>query len=231
MWWNTRLAGFDTETTGVKPTEDRIVTAAWISHDLAFEPDNYWRVNPGVPIPPAATAVHGITDEEAAQGRDPREALEEITGFFNRAAESGTALCVMNARFDIALYAAECARHGVRTHRMPYVVDPLVLDKQVEPYRRGKRTLEAIAARWGVTPSGDLHNAATDATTAVRVAQAIIGAMADKEPCWSPETTPSMRELHEEQVRWAAKQAQSLRAYWQGVGDPRWREVTDAWPM
>lgn len=227
MWWHTRLAGFDTETTGVKPAEDRIVTAAWVTHDHTIESDANWLINPGIPIPPAATAVHGITDEKATHGGDPRNALKEITEFLNRAEANGTAVCVMNARFDLTLYAAECARHGVQAARIPCIVDPLILDKQAEPYRKGKRTLEAIAARWGVIPPGDLHDAATDATLAVRVAQSILDVITEKEAVGSP----SMRELHDLQVRWASDQAQSLRAYWQGIGDGRWREVTDEWPV
>ncbi len=60
-----RWAAFDTETTGVDVEIDRIVSAALVVQDApGLRPRvTRWLVNPGVPVPEAATAVHGLTQE------------------------------------------------------------------------------------------------------------------------------------------------------------------------
>jgi len=61
------IAFIDVETTGTNPHSDRVVELSI----LRIQPDGKeeyksHRVNPGVPIPPEATAVHGITDADVA---------------------------------------------------------------------------------------------------------------------------------------------------------------------
>lgn len=70
LWWHDvlvrgPLAAFDTETTGVDVETDRIVSAAVVVQDApgARPRVSRWLVNPGVPVPEGATAVHGLTDE------------------------------------------------------------------------------------------------------------------------------------------------------------------------
>ena len=60
-------AVFDIESTGVVPQRDRIVEIAV----MKILPDGtsrttVRRLNPGMPIPPGATAIHGITDADVA---------------------------------------------------------------------------------------------------------------------------------------------------------------------
>ena len=59
------LAVFDIESTGVVPARDRIVELSVIK----LFPDGTKqvttrRLNPGIPIPPGATAIHGISDAD-----------------------------------------------------------------------------------------------------------------------------------------------------------------------
>jgi DNA polymerase III subunit epsilon len=62
------LAFIDLESTGTSPERDRIVEIAILKlHPDAREEFRCKRVNPGVPIPPDATAVHGITDADVAR--------------------------------------------------------------------------------------------------------------------------------------------------------------------
>jgi DNA polymerase III subunit epsilon len=61
------LAFFDLETTGINPRSDRIIEIAVVKclprgNTQTFE----YRLNPEMPIPPASTAVHGITDSDVA---------------------------------------------------------------------------------------------------------------------------------------------------------------------
>jgi DNA polymerase III subunit epsilon len=61
------LAVIDVETTGVNTASDRVVQIA----TLRVEPDGRSDlrsalINPGVPIPAEATAIHGISDADVA---------------------------------------------------------------------------------------------------------------------------------------------------------------------
>ncbi|MGW3502875.1 exonuclease domain-containing protein, partial [Streptomyces globisporus] len=75
-WFEGPLAAFDTETTGVDVEQDRIVSAALVAQDTAGGRVRVtrWLVNPGVPVPPGATEIHGLTDDHLqrnAEAGDP----------------------------------------------------------------------------------------------------------------------------------------------------------------
>src|SRR5690625_5837817 len=78
-WVNGPMLGFDTETTGVDPSTDRILTAALVHQDAdGNRKVRTWLINPGVDIPASSTEIHGITNEQVqADGVDPAQALEE----------------------------------------------------------------------------------------------------------------------------------------------------------
>src|SRR5688572_16409661 len=58
---------FDTETTGVMATDDRVVELGAISICAGRTSDERrMRINPGRPIPPGASAIHGISDADVA---------------------------------------------------------------------------------------------------------------------------------------------------------------------
>lgn len=82
-WYEGPLAAFDTETTGVDVENDRIVSAAIVVQDAAGTRPRVsrWLVNPGVPVPPGATEVHGLTDEHLQlNGRWPAPVMERSGG-------------------------------------------------------------------------------------------------------------------------------------------------------
>ena len=59
------LIFFDLETTGTNVVNDRIVELSYIKvYPDGHEESKTRRLNPGMPIPPASTAVHHITDED-----------------------------------------------------------------------------------------------------------------------------------------------------------------------
>ena len=58
------LVVFDIESTGVNARQDRIIELAAIRVEPdGTETEKCWLLNPGVPIPPETTAIHGITDD------------------------------------------------------------------------------------------------------------------------------------------------------------------------
>jgi DNA polymerase-3 subunit epsilon len=85
------------------------------------------------------------------------------------------------------------------------VIDPLVIDKAVDRFRKGKRTLEAAASVYGVVLD-DAHDAGADAVAAGRVAQA----MAQRYPDQLDVPTTA---LHDLQVGWCSTQAASFQEY------------------
>lgn len=175
-----RRIGWDTETTSTDPTQARIVTAALVGRG-GTAPDRVqtWLINPGVPIPPETTAIHGIDDAKAqAEGQAPKAALDELAGTMVRAITYGTPLVAFNTAYDWSVLHYELMRHGLPTmaDRLggePYtLVDPLVLDKQADRYRKGPRKLQSVAEHYGVELT-DWHTAEADALAAVRIAEAL----------------------------------------------------------
>jgi DNA polymerase-3 subunit epsilon len=231
-WHLGRLAGFDTESTGVDVETDRIVTACVVEVGQKLPPLTAdWLINPGIDIPAQATAVHGITTEKAkADGQPAPEAIEQIIAALAQVVLAGTPLVIMNAPYDLTLLDREARRHGVQTltdivGESLRVVDPRVLDKQVDPYRRGKRTLTDLCRHYDVNLDG-AHSADADAIAACRVAWRIgrtyddLGRM-------------PLHELHELQVSWAKRQQESFAAYLRRTPgkDQDADEVRTEWPL
>ncbi|MFD3972772.1 3'-5' exonuclease [Streptomyces cyaneofuscatus] len=230
-WHQGPLVGFDLETTGTDVETDRIVTAALVR----LEPDGTvaeqrtWLLDPGVAIPEQASAIHGIgTDHARKHGARAASAVAEIAHAVAEVLRSGVPLVVMNARYDLSLLDRECGRYGLdsveqRIGGVPSpVIDPLVIDKHVDKYRKGKRALQALCEHYGVTLS-DAHDATADAVAAVRV----VRRMGERH---RPVSTLPPAELHTLQVRAAAEQSASLQAYLRRTANPT-AVVEQAWPV
>src|SRR5690348_1701648 len=114
-WHQRRLAAFDLETTGIDSESDRIVTAAVsLVGDGLPSVFHAWLIDPGIPIPAGASAVHGITTEQArAEGRQPLAAIEEIVALLAEQLLQGVPVVAFNARFDLTCLDREARRHGI----------------------------------------------------------------------------------------------------------------------
>jgi DNA polymerase-3 subunit epsilon len=175
-----RRCGWDTETTSKNPAEARIVTAAIVGRGGASpEHSQEWVINPGVPIPPETTAIHGIDDQIAQErGQDPKAALEEIADTLARILRYGMPLVAFNTSYDWSVLHHELVRHGLptmadRLDGPPYsLLDALVLDKQADRYRKGSRKLKAVADHYGVHLD-NWHEAKADAIAALGIADAL----------------------------------------------------------
>ncbi|MGD2124271.1 MAG: 3'-5' exonuclease, partial [Gemmatimonadota bacterium] len=132
------LAFLDLETTGLSTVSDRIVELAIIRVSPQGDVlERVRRFNPGIPISPEATAVHGITDEEVAdeppfpaRAKALAELLEpcDMAGFNIR-------------RFDLPMLLAEFKRAGVSFS----VQGRRLLDAQLVFHREEPRDLSAAA--------------------------------------------------------------------------------------
>ena len=229
-WHSGPMCPFDTETTGVDTSADRIVSACVGRVAVPGEPSRFtnWLIDPGIPIPPAATDIHGITDEMARAGQPPAGALEAIADDLCEAMRSGVPIVGWNLAFDLSLLSSELARHNLASletrlgRAIGPAIDGLLLDKQCDRFRRGGRRLVDVAALHGV-PVDNAHSAQGDAHAAARTIWKIASA-------YPALTAMSLDELHAAQIGWAREQAASFIAYLQKNNKP-YDDVNGDWPV
>lgn len=235
-----RRSAWDTETTGPDPVTDRIVTAAFIvrtpgAEDRVFQ----WLINPGVPIPAEATAVHGIDDAKVQEsGLEPKVALGEIADCLAYAIDCRMPVVAFNQSFDWSILHYDLIRNGLPTMAervgpgpLP-LVDPHVIDKEFFKYVRGQgnRKLKPTAERYGVALN-DWHTADADALAALLIAEAQFERYFARDLA---HLTPDR--LFAAQQRWRAEQQASLQQWFrkkatpeQG-GDPN-KVIDGSWPL
>ncbi|QGJ95860.1 DnaQ-like DNA polymerase III subunit [Gordonia phage EMoore] len=218
------LAAFDLETTSPDPFTARIVTASIIRihNDTVLRSE--WLLDPGIEIPDGAAEIHGVTTERArAEGTDYRTGVDEIVTDLAALWEDGHLLAIMNAPYDLTLLLTECDRLETATPTIGPVIDPLVVDKHLDRYRKGGRTLTDLAQAYRVEQD-DAHQSTGDCLTTARIAYRMLrhGEIAQLD---DPATLMRL------QASWRGQQQDSLRAFWQGRGDPRWQEVNSDWPV
>lgn len=157
-WHEVPTVWIDTETTGTRPGIDRAVQVGLARFEGGkCVGSGVQLVNPGIPIPPEATAIHGITDERVAM----MPTIEQVfTETHARELLEGAQPAAYNAPFD---------RHfippfGDWTWQW---LDALSLVRVIDKFVRGKgrHRLEAAAERHGV-PLARAHNAEADAIAA-----------------------------------------------------------------
>ncbi len=222
-WTALPRACFDLETTGRDPQTARIVTASvvLVAPDGTVIREWEWLADPGVEIPEAAAAVHGISTEKArAEGQAASDVVTELAAVLTELWAQNTPVLAFNAAYDLTVLARECERHELPGAQPFPVLDPFILNKQVHRFRKGKRTLGALCEEYGVVLDA-AHTSAADALATERLA----AAMAEK----FPELQATASELHHAQIGWAAEQAASLQEYFRRR-DPD-AVVDGTWPV
>lgn len=121
-------------------------------------------------IPEGATKVHGITTEHAKEhGQTYADGYKEIRDALTIAWAEGRMVCAYNASFDFTIIDREGRRLGYDPLVFGPIFDPFVVDRAVDKYRKGKRTLGVTCEYYGI-PLTDAHDAAADALAAARLA-------------------------------------------------------------
>lgn len=206
------LLVLDTETTGIDVENDRIVTAyaGLLSSDGTVIDSCDILVDPGVPIPEGAAAVHGVTSEAITAAKNnegplagrqvhtPVLALNRLSTFLDSYTSKGIPLAGANLAYDLTLIDREAGRVYGRNAdgSTPFsawlshinVLDSLVIDKAIDKYRKGSRKLVDTARHYGIPFTEDeAHNADFDAVTAGRILQKMLTTI----PALAAHLTPS----------------------------------------
>ncbi|MFB4306908.1 exonuclease domain-containing protein [Actinomadura sp. GTD37] len=246
-WHRGALIAFDLESTGLDVENDRIVTAciALIDGTGKRPPETIDVViNPGIPIPAEAAAIHGWTTERVQTyegAMPPADGVEFIVEMLATALldEPSAPLVGQNiGGYDLSLLDRESRRNGVRLleerlgARPLHVVDTFVISKRFDKYRRkpsptqGAHILKTCAEVLGIPWDDEAaHDSTYDAVMAARVAWK----MCDRKPELARMSLP---ELHAAQVRWKRDQTVDYGQWLRGQGRADEAERLDgSWPV
>lgn len=168
------LVILDLETTGVSIASDRIVefSALKVSPGGAEE----WltlRINPGIPISPEATRIHGITDADVANAPHFKDVARKIAAFIE-----GCDLAGFNSmKFDIPILCEEFLRVNVDFNpaRHRYV------DVQVIFHKKEQRTLGAAYKFYCQRELENAHSAQADTAATYEILKAQLDRYPDLE--------------------------------------------------
>lgn len=207
-WHTGSLVGFDLETTGKNPHTARIVTASivLVDPDGKMRSNAEWLIDPEVEIPAEAAAVHGVSTEHArAHGMDATAGLGEIVSTLVDFMYHRVPIVAYNGVYDFTVLTAELARRKMEALSVVGIIDPFILDKHVDTYRKGKRTLEAVSEHYGVDLDA-AHTSMADSLAAAQVAQALVAKFPDR-------FDVPLEKIFNNQIRWKAEQSESFEQY------------------
>lgn len=192
----------DVETTGFPPAAE-IVEIGWT--DLRYYPEGWVIeadgqsafVNPGRPIPPEVTAIHGITDAMVVDGMHPDKAREFI-------ARGPDILCAHNASFD---------RQFLRGHSLPWICTLQCSREAWRGFPNYKN--ETLRQQLGIAVGGDAHRAGYDSAVTARILLKLLDVMPIEKilkisnPAFQPLKMPfgehagkSFRDIPDSYLRW-----------------------------
>jgi len=168
------LVFIDLETTGINVSADRIVEISALKvNPNGIEQWLTTLVNPGIPIPPKVTAIHGISDSDVAEAPSFREIAKTLTSFLE-----GCDLAGFNAmKFDIPVLAEEFLRANVdfNFRKRKYI------DVQVIFHKKEQRTLEAAFRFYCKRELENAHSAKADTAATYEVLKAQLDTYTDLE--------------------------------------------------
>lgn len=159
------LVFFDLETTGTDTVKDRIVEIAYLKvFPNGKKEVKTKRINPEMPIPPAATAIHGISDDDVKDSPTFKQIAKSLADQIE-----GCDLAGFNSsRFDIPLLAEEFLRAGVDID----LSKRKMIDVQIIFHKKEERTLKAAYKFYCGEELIDAHSAEADTLATYEVLKA-----------------------------------------------------------
>ena len=226
-WTAAPLGAFDLETTGPEPLEARIVTACVVpghTTGTARPAALNWLLDPGIDIPDGAAAVHGVTTARArAEGDNYEDGYRSIRDTLESEWALGHVIAIYNAAYDLTIINAEGLRLGYPPLVVGPVIDPFVVDRELDKYRKGKRILAVTCQHYGVRLD-NAHSSDGDSYATLDLTRAV----ASRYPGDLERLTSA--ELMTMQARWHKARQDDFRAYLQRTGKDA-SGVCGEWPL
>ncbi|MFA6435212.1 MAG: 3'-5' exonuclease [Elusimicrobiales bacterium] len=138
----------DVETTGLSPRTSRVCEVALIAFQGNCRVSHFSSlVNPGLPIPPETSRIHGITDEMVKNSPAFPALAPRLIGLLE-----GSVIVAHNAEFDLSFMEMEFARAGLRLPKLP-VIDTLYIARRLGTFSNNRlgtiaKELEISAENW-----------------------------------------------------------------------------------
>lgn len=173
-WMESEWLVIDTETTGVDPLTARVVELAAVKFRNGEPTARHGMLlDPGMPIPKEATAIHGITDADVRG----QPSLAEVAARFLAHVRAADVLVAYNWPFDAAFLESGCPGWDAAIVGK-VVLDPLVVVRFDAVGRfwpgAGRHQLESVYRRIvDDEVPGHAHRASTDAVMAGRILWAL----------------------------------------------------------
>lgn len=161
-----RTIYYDTETTGVRSDQDRIIEIA--AYDATLDKTFCQLINPGIPIPKEATQIHRISDDMVKDAPSFKEAGQAFIDF------CGTDVVLIahnNDSFDVLFLRNEAQRHALILPNWHFL-DSL---KWSRKYRSDlpRHTLQHLREEYGILPN-QAHRALDDVIVLHRIFSTMI---------------------------------------------------------
>ncbi len=156
---------FDLETTGTDNVKDRIVELAFVKILPEGKRDKYVkRINPGIPIPPEVTAIHGISDEDVKNCPTFKHIAHQLYDWMKGCDLGG----YNSSKFDLPLLAEEFLRVGINVD----FTERHMIDVQQIFFKMEARTLSAAYSFYCKKELTNAHSAEADIDATIEVLEA-----------------------------------------------------------
>ncbi len=156
---------FDLETTGTDNVKDRIVELAFVKILPDGKRDKYVkRINPGIPIPPEVTAIHGISDEDVKNCPTFKHIAHQLYDWMKGCDLGG----YNSSKFDLPLLAEEFLRVGINVD----FTERHMIDVQQIFFKMEARTLSAAYSFYCKKELTNAHSAEADIDATIEVLEA-----------------------------------------------------------
>jgi DNA polymerase III subunit epsilon len=166
---------FDLETTGTDHAKDRIIELAFIKILPDGKRDKYTkRVNPGIPIPPETTLIHGIKDEDVKNAPTFKQIAHSLYDWMRGSDLGG----YNSSKFDLPLLAEEFLRAGINVD----FTERHMVDVQQIFFKMESRSLSAAYSFYCQKQLENAHSAEADITATIEVLEAQLERYADLVP-------------------------------------------------
>lgn len=218
-WYQDKLVVLSIETSGLDYRNDRVLKIDLTTFGAGIEAKQYsWLLKQDIEISAEASAIHKLTTADLRSGEDPQQVLLALQEAINKETDSLTPLVVFSAQFVLTFLAAEANRLHLQPLELPAtVIDPLIIDRQAQPYRKESRSLANLSHFYRI-PTADSKN-----ETLARLVWKM-GRHYQMDQL-------SANDLYLQQIKWSKQQANSLQAYLRESKADQTISINGEWPI